>query len=69
MAILMYLFCHSLFSFDVDTPALLSLIINGALLENWEFENEQQSWLHKWQQRLYKETFKEINVYIYMKHI
>lgn len=42
MAILMYLFCHSLPSFDVDTAALLSLIIIGELLKNWEFGKEKQ---------------------------
>lgn len=60
MVILKYMFCHSLFSFDVDTPALLCLTTNGALLENWEFGKEQQCLLNECQHRQYKETFKEV---------
>lgn len=69
MAILTYLFGYFLFRFDADTPVSLYVIINGALLENWEFGKQQQWWLNGWQQRLDKETAKEINIYIYMNYI
>lgn len=69
MAILTYLIGYFLFRFDADILVLLYLIINGALLENWEFGKQQQWWLNEWQQRVDKETFKEINIYTYMNYI